>query len=197
MLVLPLALALAASADDGGFVPVREAAGCAISMRPESSPEGAAMRADCRWPEVDPARLVEMLSAYDRYSDFVYPIAEARVVRTERDRALVYQRQSMFGIADREVLLWMGREERGDATRFAWTTASEQPLEQRPGSVRTPRNVGYWEVAPGPDGGASVVHEIALDAGGSVPRWLVALVRTRGFARIMEDVRAASGPSGA
>jgi hypothetical protein len=195
-----LALALAASADVGGFEPVREAAGCEISMRPESSVEGAAMRAECRWPEVDPARLVAMLSAYDRYSDFVYPISEARVVRVAPDgRALVWQRQSMFGIADREVLLWMWREDRPDGSvRFSWTTASEEPLRMRPGSVRTPRNEGYWQVGRDPSGGATVVHEVALDAGGSVPRWLVALVRTRGFAKIMEDVRAAAdAPGGA
>jgi hypothetical protein len=196
--MLPLALALTASADDGGFERVRESSGCGISMRPESHPEGAAMRAECRWPEVPATRLVDMLSVYERYPDFVYPITEARVVRYEPGRVLVYQRQSMFGIADREVLLWMWREDRPDeATRFAWTTASEQPLELRPGSVRTPRNVGYWEVAADPSGGSTVVHEIALDAGGSIPRWLVALVRTRGFARIMEDVRVAAAAPGA
>jgi hypothetical protein len=192
--MMVLSLALAAGADDRGFEPVRTTSGCAISMRPESHREGAAMRAECHWPEVAPERLVDLLSAYERYSEFVFPVAEARVVRTAADgRALVYQRQAMFGIADREVLLWMWREDHPDTTvRFSWTTAAEEPLELLPGAVRTPRNEGHWQVAPDPAGGSAVVHEVAVDAGGSIPRWLVALVRTRGFARVMTDVRSAA-----
>ena len=197
--MLVLSLALDAAADDSGFEPVRESGGCAIAMRAEDHPEGAAMRAVCRWPEIEAPALVEMLSRYERYPDFVYPVTEAKVVRTEADgRTLVYQRQSMFGIADREVLLWMWREEPAEHTvRFTWTTASEEPLTMREGSVRTPKNVGYWQVTADPGGGSTVVHEIALDAGGSVPRWLVSLVRTRGFARVMLEVRAVAAGAGA
>lgn len=186
-----------AAAWGSDFVPVREDAGCTIAMRPETHPEGAAMRAECRWPEVDAHRLVAMLAAYERYPDFVFPVTEARVVRTEPDRSLVYQRQSMIAIADREVLLWMARTdlERGGA-RFSWSAATEEPLVLRPGAVRTPRNTGFWQVEPDLNGGASVVHEVALDAGGSIPRWIVELVRYRSFARIMADVRAAAAASG-
>jgi hypothetical protein len=190
LLLLLLPLAGVAHAEGDGFEPVRESDGCRIAMRPEAHPHGAAMRAVCHWPEVPPSGLVGLISAYERYPDFVFPIAEVQVRRRDEDRALVYQRQRVFGIADREVLLWMRQERAADGTRVSWTTASEEPLDLSPGAIRTPRNVGFWEVAADPGGGARVVHEIALDAGGSVPRWIVALVRTRSFARIMSDVRA-------
>ena len=151
--------------------------------------EGAAMRADCSWPDVDPVRLVDLLSHYEGYPDLVFPIDEARVVREEADRSLVYQRQSMIGIADREVLLWIGRADAGAATTFSWSVAADEPLDLRPGAIRTPKNTGYWSVEP-LDGGSHVVHEIAMDAGGSIPAWIVNLVRTRSFAKIMSDVRA-------
>ncbi|MCA9495073.1 MAG: hypothetical protein KC621_34330, partial [Myxococcales bacterium] len=171
------------------FEHVRDQDGCAIAMRPPSHAEGAAMRADCSWPDVDPVRLVDLLSHYEGYPDLVFPIDEARVVREEADRSLVYQRQSMIGIADREVLLWIGRADAGAATTFSWSVAADEPLDLRPGAIRTPKNTGYWSVEP-LDGGSHVVHEIAMDAGGSIPAWIVNLVRTRSFAKIMSDVRA-------
>jgi hypothetical protein len=173
------------------FEVVREGDGCVVSMRPESHPEGASMRAECTWPDVDAAALVTMLSDFSDYPRFVFPISEARVVRGDPARSLVYQRQSLFGLADREVLLWMGRAEEAGGVRFSWTAATEEPLELRPGAIRTPRNTGFWHVEPAADGGSRVVHEVALDAGGSIPRWIIELVRYRSFAKIMSDVRAA------
>lgn len=194
-MLLTFLISMSLAADDG-FAFVREASGCAIAMRPEDHPSGAAMRADCHWPDVDPKRLIEVIGQYERYDEFVSPVHEARIERRSGNRTLVYQRQQMLGIADREVLLWMWREERPDSgVRVSWTTASDEPLALAPGSVRTPKNIGYWEVTPDPVGGAHVVHEIQLDAGGAIPRWLVSLVRTRGFARIMQDVRVFGGGS--
>ncbi|HHO52484.1 MAG TPA: hypothetical protein ENK18_16855 [Deltaproteobacteria bacterium] len=179
-----------ASGSDGGFEPVRAASGCAISMRPGSHVDGAAMRAECDWPDVQPDVLARMLERYERYPEYVYPIDVARIERIEVDRTLVYQRQVIFGIAAREVLLWIQREPLPGGVRFAWTTASEEPLILTRGAVRAPRNEGSWSVTQRDGGGSKVVHEIAMDAGGAVPRWLIELVRTRAFARIMTEVHA-------
>lgn len=188
--LLLAALAPVFAADSDVFEHVRDQDGCSIAMRPPSHPDGAAMRAVCDWPDVDPAHLVELLSQDERYPEFVFPIDEARVVREDAGRTLVYQRQSMIGIADREVLLWIRRsDEAGGATTFSWEVAADEPLELRPGAIRTPRNTGYWKVEAVGEG-SRVTHEIALDAGGSIPAWLVNLVRTRSFAKIMSDVRA-------
>lgn len=190
------AVAVAGTAGIAGedFAPVRASDGCAIAMRPESHPEGVAMRAECDWPDVDADHLIALLARYEAYGDYVFPISESRVVREDAGpdgpRTLVYQRQSVFGLADREVLLWMTRTEVPGGARYAWSAAHDEPLALRPGAIRTPRNTGSWTIRAREGGGSRVIHEIALDAGGSVPRWIVELVRTRSFAKIMSDVRA-------
>ncbi|MBX2798286.1 MAG: hypothetical protein KTR31_11470 [Myxococcales bacterium] len=188
--MLTVWMAMTAALAGDGFDHVRDSAGCAIFMRPKAVSGVAAMRAVCDWPDVDPERLTDLLSQFHRYSDYVFAIDVSRVERTEADgRKLIYQRQEMFGISDREVLLWMRATPRGGGTRFSWTVASDEPLQLRKGAIRTPKNDGFWEVMPREGGGARVVHEIAMDGGGSIPQWLINLVRTRGFARVMSDVR--------
>lgn len=148
------------------------------------------MRAVCLWPDVDANRFGSVLRAYERFPDFVFPVATAKILRKEGEKSLVYQRQRVPGIADREVLLWMSDKTDPEGTlRVSWTTAGEEPLLLTPGAVRTPKNNGFWEIAAVPGGGSRVTHEIEMDAGGSVPRWLVSLVRSTGFARLMQQVR--------
>jgi hypothetical protein len=132
-----------------------------------------------------------MITDLDAYDRWVWPVTESRVERRAPARDLVFQRQRVFGLADREVLLWAERRPLPDGVRLEWTTAAEEPLAVAPGAVRTPRNEGFWEVR-GAEGQVHVVHEIAVDPGGLVPRWLVELTRARGFARVMSDARAAS-----
>jgi hypothetical protein len=184
-------LALVALADGGdGFTFVRDTSGCRISMRPPEDPRGAAMRADCHWPEVPAEPLTRLIGRYEAYPEFVFPLDKVEVRREEAGRTLVYQHQSVFGTADREVLLWMTRQDLpSGGERVSWTAATEEPLQLEPGAVRTPRNTGFWQVDPDPAGGSHVVHEIALDAGGYVPQWLVNFVRTRAFSKILSDLR--------
>jgi len=173
------------------FEPVREVHDCQISMRPPEHPEGAAMRAECRWPEVDYQRAVDKLARFDAYDDYIWPIAESRIERSDEDgRLLLYQRQHIWPLSDREVLLWMDQESYEGGLRFVWTTANDEPLDLAEDAIRTPKNEGYWLVAPSEEGGVRVVHEIAVVGGGTIPAWVVNMVRVRGFARVMGDVRA-------
>jgi hypothetical protein len=173
----------------GEWIATGEAHGCVVESREATATSKSAMRGTCTWPEVRPEKLVAMLGQFDRYEEFISPIADARIERIDENRALVYQRHEYFGIADREMLLWMTAVPREGGTSFEWTTASEQPLALDSGSVRTIRNEGRWTVSTLPSGGARVVHEISLDPGGSIPGWVVRLARSRGFARILGEVR--------
>lgn len=192
-LLLTLLCTVAIGSD--GFEPVKQAEDCDIELRDETHPDGAAMRAKCHWPEIDAKRAGPMMDDLNRYAEFIWPIAESRVVRAEPERRLVYQRQHIFGMTDREVLLWVNRTVEGDTTQIAWVAASEEPLTQARGTIRTPKNTGHWQVAPHPDGGSTVEHEIAIQAGGpKLPRWLLNMIRMRGFVSVMRDVRAAAAP---
>jgi hypothetical protein len=183
----------ALAAEPDGFEVVRSVDGCVIAMRPEGHPDKTALRATCRWPEVSLDKAKALLTDFSRYPEFVPPIVESTVRRRDGERSLVYQRQHIWPIADREVLLWMSAREANGGTRVTWTAAVEEPLALREGSVRVPRTDGYWWVAPHSDGGVEVVHQIAMDGGGRLPAWLVDMVRTRGFAQVTSDVRALTG----
>lgn len=184
-----VATALAALTDDG-FVVVRSSSGCTIAARPDAHPAGPAMRAECHWPEVQPELLAAELVAYDRYPRFIFPLEESRIERVEVGRSLVYQRQKVAGLSPREVLLWMTSAREGAGTaRVAWTAATEVPLALQANAVRTPRNDGRWEVWPDPAGGARMFHEISVDGGGGVPRWIVQFARNWAYTRILSDTR--------
>jgi hypothetical protein len=187
-----LSAALAAAADS--YVPVRTSAGCAISHRPDTHPDGPAMRAVCHWPEVPPAAFASAVQEYERYPELVFAIRVARVERREPDRALVFQRQQVAGLAPREVLVWMAAHSDPDGfTTVTWTTANEEPLTVTPGAVRMAKNEGYWRIGPHPRGGAWVEHEIAAEGGGSVPLWIVDLARSWAYIRILADSRSFAG----
>lgn len=172
-----------------GFEFLKEVEGCELSFRDKTDVEGSAMRAVCTWPEADASILQTMLADLDAYETWIWPVAESEV-RATGERALVYQRQEIFGLSDREVLLWATTEPVPDGKRFVWTTASDQPLTLGKGAIRSTKNEGYWEVLTTSDGGARVTHLIAVEAGGvALPGWLLRWIRTRGFARVMREVR--------
>ncbi|MCB9691427.1 MAG: hypothetical protein H6736_06410 [Alphaproteobacteria bacterium] len=185
-----LALLLTAHADDS-FTLMKETEACTIRKREKTETQGAAMWARCRWPELEPAVVRGMLTDLTRYDEWIWPIGESRVEREDAGRKLVYQRQHIFGLSDREVLLWVTVDDRPELAKVAWTAANDQPLVLADGAVRTPRNTGFWTIGPNPDGpGTEVVHQIELDAGGlPLPQWLVRAIQTRGFHRILTDIR--------
>lgn len=184
-----LTVLFAAASAAEGFEFLKEVEGCELLFRDKDHAEGSAMLAVCTWPEADASILQTMLADLDAYETWIWPVAQSEV-RSTRERDLVYQRQEIFGLSDREVLLWASTEEVPNGKRFVWTTASEQPLTLRRGAIRLAKNEGYWEVLTVPDGGARVTHLIAVEAGGvALPGWLLRWIRTRGFARVMREVR--------
>ncbi len=177
------------TAADEGFSELRTTHDCVLAARPSDHAAGSAMRATCEWPDVEPGVLGRLMSDLDRYEELVFALVESEVRERRDDRLLVYQRQSVFGISDREVLLWVDVVEGPGVTVVSWRQADGEPLALRSGAIRTPRNEGFWRVEPLEDGGSRVVHQIGVDAGGRIPAWIVRLVRSRGFARVMKQVR--------
>lgn len=182
---------IAALAAPPGFQHVKDVAGCELSQGPTEADGVTPMLAACHWPEVDPARLSAMLARFDRYADYIAPVQSSEVVRQEGERALVHQLARTRGIAPREVLLWMEAVPvEGGGTRYTWTSDATLPLELQGNHVRAPRNDGWWEVAPHPEGGARVGHFVAYDPGGSVPDWIVRWAQTGGLSQVMSEMRA-------
>ncbi len=174
---------------DDGFEVLREADGCVVSGRPPEHPDKAALRARCHWPEVTPDQLLVLVRDYQRYPSFIWPLKVSEVRRQEGDRALVYQRQSVWPLADREVLLWMWPEPWEGGTQVRWTVAEGEPLVVESGSIQVPRSDGHWAVRADPRGGSYVEHQISMDGGGKIPKWLMDKIRARGFAQFTVAAR--------
>src|SRR5690606_34316126 len=147
------------------------------------------VRAACVWPEASLAAAREMLLDYVSYSALVPNIREVEVRRQEPERTLVWQVHTLPPFSARETPVWMVPTEREDGgLRVSWDIADE-PLAVQDGRVGVRVNQGYWEVAPGPEGGVAVVHEVAYDPGVRLPEWIVAGFRTRGLSNVMDSAR--------
>jgi hypothetical protein len=187
MSLLLFTVALAAPPD---HTAVKEASGCTLYAGPSDSGGIAPMFADCHWPEVSPQPLQALLGKWDAYDQYIFAIVSCTVLKTEGSRTLVHQVQTAPAIAQREVVVWMEAVPVSDGMRFTWENDPSEPLELAKGSVRAPRNAGYWEVTRHPEGGARVVHAISYDPGGRVPAWLVRRFSVGGLEGVMTEVRA-------
>ena len=189
MLLIHLVLSTGIAAEDG-FEVIRTAHDCVFEARPKAHQEGAALRATCHWPDVQPETMGALVTTYEAYTEWLWPLAECSVVETQDDRALVYQRQQIMTLADREVLLWMTKQQTKRQTRVDWVAANERPLELTRGAIRTPKNTGFWLIDAHPEGGSHVKHEVAVNAGGAaIPEFLLNWLRYKGFISIIKDVR--------
>jgi len=189
MLIVGLLLQASVAAEDG-FEVIRSAHDCVFEARAKSHPGGAALRATCHWVDVEPEAMGRLVTNYKDYTDWLWPLAECTVVETEPERTLVYQRQQIMTLADREVLLWMTQRQNGTNTRVDWSAANDKPLEVSPGAIRTPKNTGFWLIDAHPEGGSHVKHEVAVNAGGAaIPEFLLNWLRYKGFISIIKDVR--------
>jgi len=190
MTVLTVA-ALAAPAD---FRPTKTTERCQLFLGPALSNGVVPMRAECRFPNVDFAKLD---AAFSRWGDHDVPfstVLSSEVVGAVGGEALVRQVHAVKGVADRECLLQMKRTllPEGGA-RFSWTLAAG-PQEVADGRVAVAFDDGMWEVTPHAEGGVSAIHQLAYDPGGRVPGFLVRWFQTAGLADIVEQMEAwASG----
>ena len=190
-----LALLPAFATPPADFVPLKTTDTCTIAKREKTATLGAAMWARCTWPDVPPERVHALLIDLDHYEDWIWPIGDSRVEREEGGVQIVYQRQHIWGLSDREVLLrvQIGGDE--PAARVAWEAANDLPLELDRGSIRTPINTGHWTSEPAEGGGVIVTHQIEVNAGGiPLPGWLMRAIQTRGFSRLLTDLREAARP---
>ena len=149
-----------------------------------------AMRAECEWSDVSLEQLDAMLGRYEDYDDYIFPITTSVIRSYKDDATLLFQRHKVFGFAPRESLVWIGRYPVVDGFEIRWSRATEHPLLVSPGAVETTVNEGFWRVVERVDGGVRIEHQVRVEAGAGLPKWLVSFFRTQGFIRIMGTVRA-------
>lgn len=170
-----------ASADGGA---------CELALGPAGADGVVPMRAECVWKDVTLEQFMARQAAWDHHDDYFTTVVES-TIKTPGDKALVYQKHRSKGISDREVMLTMWHEVVDGYERYAWNTATTEPLTLIDGNVRCAKSEGYWQAKAEPTGGIRVVHLLNYDPGGSVPGFLVRWFQTSGLATNVSELHQA------
>ncbi|MCB9762693.1 MAG: hypothetical protein H6739_23030 [Alphaproteobacteria bacterium] len=183
------ALALPALATPKGFEHLKDADGCAFFIGPKKASGYEVMRAECTWPDVTVEALDRHLSAHDTHDLIFETIAASDIIGQEGEAVRVFQVHQAAGISDREATLLYTRQVAADGTiTHAWQMTAQQPPPQD-GRVTAVVDTGKWELRPAPSGGATVVHELLYEPGGSVPAFVVRWFQSGGFPDIAASLR--------
>lgn len=170
-----------------GFEQTKKTERCTLYLGAALANGVVPMRAECHFPEADPARLQ---AAFSRWEDHDLPFAtvlSSDVLRTEGGVAWVHQVHAVKGVSDREGVLRMEKTAIEGGTRFSWTLDNGD-LKPADGRVLIGHDDGFWEITTHPDGGTRAVHQLAYDPGGSVPGFLVRWFQTSGLANIVTEM---------
>ncbi len=180
MIALLVSAALAAPAGWNVTDATADSGTCELSLGPAETDGVIPMRAECVWKDVTLDQFKTKMSAWDHHDDYFTTVVES-TIKTAGDKALVYQMHRSSGISDREVMITMWHEVVDGFERYAWNTATAEPLTVIKGNVRCARSEGYWQAKAEPTGGIRVVHLLSYDPGGSVPGFLVRWFQTSGL----------------
>lgn len=175
-----------------GHKAVTEKHDCQISVAPTSSDGVAPIRADCHWPEVEPATLDKLLGDWNSADKIFSTVSVSEVRGGSGDRVTVFQVHVASGISDREALLIGTRAPVEGGFRYAWTMSGATQDTPADGRVTAGRDDGSWTVTAHPEGGSSVVYRLKYDPAGSVPGFIVRSFQSGGIVAIVGDLRAAA-----
>ena len=180
-------IVFAQPADEAPWRVVAEEAGCIYFLGPSDTRGFSPLRAECTWPDVEPAAIHSVLGAFEDYDLYFTTVGHAETVGELDGRPQVRNIHKVPAFADREVVLEMWREEVEDGWRYLWTRADHQP-EPGDGRVLVARDEGHWTVTENPAGGVRVVTQLHYDPGGAIPVFLVRWFQTSGMVDFVEEL---------
>jgi hypothetical protein len=191
-----LFLALSANAADPPvFEPLHSEGACDFSRSTTTRDGFPVLRAECRWPELDPARLDALLGDWAGHQHIWSMVTNSQVIEQRERDTLVRHVHQAPAMVDREILLRMWVEEIPGGHRYSWTRAEPQPPPGE-GRVGVVLDDGMYTVLA--DGaGTHLVSTLCYDPGGYIPDALVRWFQVLGMPRFLEELReaATTGPS--
>jgi ribosome-associated toxin RatA of RatAB toxin-antitoxin module len=190
-LLVLLALAGVAVADDGPWERVGERDGIVIERRAvEGSPTGE-LRLTARSP-LRPAAIMATLWRQQEFPQFVPYLKRLDVLRDDGDAKLLYEQIHVPLLKDRDVTLRTKRTASPDTGVYEVTTVAAPdegpPEDGRHVRVRTSES--RWRLAPAADGGTEATYTIRTDGGGAVPAWIVHAAQKDAAAKLVRAVLA-------
>lgn len=185
VLLLLLSLLAPARATPPGFTAKGEASGCQLFLGPTESDGVVAMRAECRWEDVDAALLDEILSSPWDHAAVWEQVVEARILSQSQDEVRLWVQHLLIAMPDREVVIDWRRSEEEGVLLNRWTTAPVD-WELAPGNARCNRYEGFWELRVEEDV-VLLVHEDHYDPG-PFPAWMIRPFLSHSLARMVADL---------
>ena len=180
------------SATNDGWKLGSESGGVALSsrLRPGSSlKEFKAVGA------IDaPTRVVhDVINDFENYPSFMPYVAECRLVKTENDSVLTYQRLAPKIVTDRDYTLrvrkksWSGQG--GLVYLNRWEQANEFGPAERTGVLRVKLCEGGWLLEPDGANKTRATYSIYTDSGGAIPTFIANKISEIGIRKLFAAVR--------
>ncbi len=173
-----------------GFQKAKTANDCTIYKGPADADGVIPVFADCHWPEIPPEKLHALEYDWEGHSKVFSTVESSKIVKKDGDRARVHQVHALSGVSNREVEVWMWREEVPGGYQYNWK--SDTPVTPADGNVATAKHIGFWRITKHPEGGSRAEYQLSYDPGGSVPGFMVRWFQTSGTVDTTTELRAAA-----
>jgi hypothetical protein len=121
-----------------------------------------------------PERLFQTIWRSEDYPQFMSDIKEVRILESGPSSRLVYQRQRVPVVADRDYVVRVRYEHDEAANLFQVFVEGDSDAGPAPpdGVVRIRRTKAMWTLEPNA-GGTDITYTVASEPGGAVPMWIV------------------------
>jgi ribosome-associated toxin RatA of RatAB toxin-antitoxin module len=144
--------------------------------------------------EVAPIVAKRVLDDVKEYPRFMPYVAEARVISTEGQSRLTYQRIAPPFISERDYTVRVQMETRpatGGTTYISrWQTANEAGPAEKPGVTRVKVTNGTWVLEPARSGRATLAtYTVFSDCGGSIPAMLFNATGKTAVSKVFTAIR--------
>ncbi len=143
--------------------------------------------------EAAPSVVFAVLNDSEAYPSFMPYTSECRVLKREKDAAIVYQRLDLPLMSSRDYTLRSQHTKmpgpNGASYRIHWLPANDQGPAVKPGVVRVNVCDGGWLLEPEGANATHATYSIFTDSGGALPAFIANNGSRIGIRRIFEAVR--------
>ncbi|MDQ6938811.1 MAG: START domain-containing protein [Verrucomicrobiota bacterium] len=143
--------------------------------------------------EATPAKVFAVIDDAESYAGFMPYVAEARVLRREKNSAVLYQRLSLPLVSDRDYTIVSKHETSlgpdGPIYRVHWEAANNLGPLVKSGVVRVNLCEGGWLLEPNGPNTTRATYLIYTDSGGAIPAFIANNGSRVAIRKLFEAVR--------
>ena len=134
-----------------------------------------------------------VIDDFENYPSFMPYVVECRLVKTEHDSVLTYQRLSPKIVADRDYTLRVRRKSWSGPSGLSylnrWEPANEFGPGEKAGVLRVKLCEGGWLLEPDGANKTRATYSIYADSGGAIPAFIANKISEIGIRKLFAAVR--------